>query len=489
LIPAKGIVNININSGSQNTLWDDHDITIDFSYIYEKQLESYDISVYEYNTKKKKFNNEIKLNDKFPGEHSPIKNSINLGKLKAGIYIVELKSTPMDININGDFASDFLNVSETRGKLLMNLYYDENSNGLRDQSEGLSERSFHIEKFNDSQFECERATNESGMLLIQLGVGNYTLEQIQKNGWKVIGVERIFFSIKKNETTNVELKNEPTPKTFGFIEKNINKILLILLLISLILCILYATSESNYLYILVKLLVMLILYIIILKFITFLNLDIYEDYIIMIVGAIIIAPVLHKISEILIVEILVKYAVGSAIASVVYYLNMIEDIVNPESILPPILDITICVILSILVGLIAEIIYHKIKDRLKNEKRAKILFICTLLLLALIVKPEQHSEIEPKILSFVADMPNPEKDSTIILTAKISNPSNINILYRFFLNDKPLTDWIRQNQFKWSVGKSDLQDAKMEVRIKDERTIGDDQIDSKHIDVNSLYVG
>jgi hypothetical protein len=112
-----------------------------------------------------------------------------------------------------------------------------------------------------------------------------------------------------------------------------------------------------------------------------------------------------------------------------------------------------------------------------------------LLLLALIVKPEQHSEIEPKILSFVADMPNPEKDSTIILTAKISNPSNINILYRFFLNDKPLTDWIRQNQFKWSVGKSDLQDAKMEVRIKDERTIGDDQIDSKHIDVNSLYVG
>ena len=75
-------------------------------------------------------------------------------------------------------------------------------------------------------------------------------------------------------------------------------------------------------------------------------------------------------------------------------------------------------------------------------------------------------------------------NSTIVLTAEVSNPSNLNILYRFYINNEPRTEWIRQDQYLWTIDESDIGEAKVEVKIKGDRMAEGDTYDSKHIVAN-----
>jgi hypothetical protein len=322
--PAQCTVIININSNYPSSFQEDEDTTLDCYYKYEKQLESYTISVSKYNTNEKIYSDNILLNDKYPGEHSPISKSINLGEINAGIYVVELESSPSETKIRGDFASDLLKVSEVTGNILINIYNDINNNGNKDATEGLLGRNFRIGKVGEPRLEYEKATNESGALFIKLGAGQYIIEQIPINGWAVVGNASRKLDILKDQTTVIEFKNIPTPPVS---EENFWRIVLILFFISLFLCVKYKNRIfPNRVPTLLRLLVMLILYLIVIKLTELAGFDPYENVVISIIGCILIAPVLHKLAELLILEFLAKYTVGSAVAVLLNCLDILHNI-------------------------------------------------------------------------------------------------------------------------------------------------------------------
>jgi hypothetical protein len=130
-------------------------------------------------------------------------------------------------------------------------------------------------------------------------------------------------------------------------------------------------------------------------------------------------------------------------------------------------------------------LYEYIKSRFaeSHARAADIIAIGILLLLSFYTQLN-HEFTEPKIIALMTDVPNLAVNSTIVLTAEVINPSNVNLLYKFYLNNDPLTEWIRQNQCIWTIAESDLGESKLEVKIKDERIKEEDEIcDSKHIDV------
>jgi hypothetical protein len=236
--------------------------------------------------------------------------------------------------------------------------------------------------------------------------------------------------------------------------------------------------------------VMLILYLIIIKLTELAGFDPYENLVISIIGCILIAPVLHKLAEIFIVEFLAKYTIGSAVAGLLTYLDILHNIEalwgahTPLEEMNSIMYVAMGVILSIIIGFIVDKLYEYFKSRFakSHARAADYIAIAILLLLSLYTEHDQES-IEPEIIALTTDVPNMAVNKTIVLTAEVSNPSNVNILYRFYLNNNPLTEWIRQNQCIWTITDSDLGESKIEVRIMDERMKGEDKIcDSKHID-------
>ena len=148
--------NIKINSKYPTPFLEDEDVVLNWNYNYEKQLDSYSISVKEYGSNAVVWSTKKSLNDNFQGEHSPIIGTSNLGKRKAGIYVVELRSVSSDPKIEGDSVSEFLKVSRSIGYLLINTYYDLNKNGNKDPAEGIAGSKFRIGKTGDPGLNTKR---------------------------------------------------------------------------------------------------------------------------------------------------------------------------------------------------------------------------------------------------------------------------------------------------------------------------------------------
>jgi hypothetical protein len=244
---------------------------------------------------------------------------------------------------------------------------------------------------------------------------------------------------------------------------------------------------------LLKLVVMGFIYTIIIQLMKLAGLDPYENYIITIFGFILIAPLLHKLSEVLIVEFLVKYTAGSAVVGLLEYLNIIS-ILNtqtgdptPVGKMTPGLKIMlfiISLIFIIIIGYIADRLYNYFKYKLKfSDAYGKLFLMGVLLLLGHYFSGTDGTE-SPTIWELTPNE-NPQVNSTIVWTAKVINPSNANILYRFFLNDKPVTDWMPQNQWIWTISDANVGVTKVEVRIKGERMAeGAEFYDIKYILIN-----
>ncbi|MDD1752509.1 MAG: hypothetical protein LUQ38_05400, partial [Methanotrichaceae archaeon] len=63
-----------------------------------------------------------------------------------------------------------------------------------------------------------------------------------------------------------------------------------------------------------------------------------------------------------------------------------------------------------------------------------------------------QSNGSPTIISLTPDIRSPQQaEATITWLAEASDPENDPILYRFFLNGKPVTDWMSQNQWSWTA--------------------------------------
>ena len=83
--------------------------------------------------------------------------------------------------------------------------------------------------------------------------------------------------------------------------------------------------------------------------------------------------------------------------------------------------------------------------------------------------PEKTNK-PPKLISLTSDKPSPQDARTsIIWTAEAKDPDNDQIFYKFFLNDNPVTSWVKDNTWVWSTTNNDVGDNRIEVQIRDEK--------------------
>lgn len=96
--------------------------------------------------------------------------------------------------------------------------------------------------------------------------------------------------------------------------------------------------------------------------------------------------------------------------------------------------------------------------------------------------PERHNK-PPKIISLISDIPSPHEAGTnVTWAAEAKDQDNDQILYRFFLNDEPVTKWIKDCKWVWHpINEIDLGENKVEVRVRDGHHAGPDRYDSNNV--------
>jgi HEAT repeat protein len=84
----------------------------------------------------------------------------------------------------------------------------------------------------------------------------------------------------------------------------------------------------------------------------------------------------------------------------------------------------------------------------------------------------------PTISALTPDKASPqEPGSAITWTAEADDPDGDQVLYRFFLDDEPMTDWMTENSWTWTVIELGLH--WYEVRVRDGKHAGPDGMDDR----------
>ena len=74
----------------------------------------------------------------------------------------------------------------------------------------------------------------------------------------------------------------------------------------------------------------------------------------------------------------------------------------------------------------------------------------------------------PAVSSLNTDKNSPQVAGTAIsLTAYAGDPDFDLILYRFFVNNKPVTDWMTENKWVWTTTEKDVGENQIYVRVRD----------------------
>ncbi|HSD57715.1 MAG TPA: hypothetical protein VLB04_05995, partial [Methanotrichaceae archaeon] len=85
---------------------------------------------------------------------------------------------------------------------------------------------------------------------------------------------------------------------------------------------------------------------------------------------------------------------------------------------------------------------------------------------------------KPAIVNFAADRNSPQEAGTAITwTAEATDPEGDQILYRFFLNGQPATDWQPQNQWVWATTQGSVGESQVQVAIRDGKHAGPEEFD------------
>ena len=81
----------------------------------------------------------------------------------------------------------------------------------------------------------------------------------------------------------------------------------------------------------------------------------------------------------------------------------------------------------------------------------------------------------PVITEFAPDKASPQEAGTIVTwTAKASDAENDPIVFRFFLNSLPVTDWQSNNKWAWTASEGE---AQVEVQVRDGKHAGEEGFD------------
>ncbi len=92
--------------------------------------------------------------------------------------------------------------------------------------------------------------------------------------------------------------------------------------------------------------------------------------------------------------------------------------------------------------------------------------------------PKPESNKAPKIAGLSPDSSSPQDSGTsITLTAEATDPDGDRILYRFFLNGQPATQWQPQNQWVWATTQGSIGENQVQVAVRDGNHAGPEEFD------------
>ncbi len=95
--------------------------------------------------------------------------------------------------------------------------------------------------------------------------------------------------------------------------------------------------------------------------------------------------------------------------------------------------------------------------------------------------PEKANK-PPALISLAADKADPQDaGASITWTANAKDPDKDQILYRFFVNDEPETNWTSDNTWTWQTTDDDIGQKQIEARIRDGKHKGPNRFDDNRI--------
>ena len=95
------------------------------------------------------------------------------------------------------------------------------------------------------------------------------------------------------------------------------------------------------------------------------------------------------------------------------------------------------------------------------------------------VKAPEKANKPSKLISMTADRSSPQEAGAVITwTAEARDADKDPVLYRFFLNDDPVTKWAKENQWVWTTTEDDLGESQIEVQVRDGKHAGPDKYDA-----------
>jgi Flp pilus assembly protein TadD len=98
------------------------------------------------------------------------------------------------------------------------------------------------------------------------------------------------------------------------------------------------------------------------------------------------------------------------------------------------------------------------------------------------LKPPEKTNKPPKLLSLIPDKLTSQAAGTAVTwTAEAKDPENDPVLYRFFLNDDPVTKWTKENRWIWTTTEDGLGESQIEVQARDGKHAGPDKYDDNKV--------
>jgi Leucine-rich repeat (LRR) protein len=103
--------------------------------------------------------------------------------------------------------------------------------------------------------------------------------------------------------------------------------------------------------------------------------------------------------------------------------------------------------------------------------KSKLVLILTTL--AALCTAVADTDTAPVINSLTPDKTSPQELGTIVTwTANASDPDGDPMLFRFFLNDEPMTDWVKDNAWNWITIDANVGSNRIEVQVRDGKHAG-----------------
>ena len=204
----------------------DNDAVITYYWDYgPQQLESYRISVGHSRTGQEIWNSTINLDDKFPGEHSPLNGTFgspNLGKRTAAKdYYALLTTKPIGDTLAINYSEPFF-VTPNPGYITIIKFHDKNENKIRESSEEGLGGNFVVT--NDIGFYQMVPINGSdGTFTIPVDPGQYKITESAQSCWNPTNDVVQSILIGAGETKPVYFGNKPDTEAIITVYNDTNR--------------------------------------------------------------------------------------------------------------------------------------------------------------------------------------------------------------------------------------------------------------------------